>query len=148
MHRSAGVGLLLCCLTFGARAEPRSFSVEETDAYVRRAIKTFNVPGFAVAVVKDGKVLLARGYGVRRLGRPAPIDEHTVFFIGSTTKAFTVAALAILVDEGKLRWDEPIQTYLPWFKMYDPYAPVKLRSATFSRIDPGSVSDRASWISA
>jgi CubicO group peptidase (beta-lactamase class C family) len=123
MHRSAGVALLLgCSLTFGARAELRSSSVEDTDTYIRRAIKTFNVPGFAVAVVKDGKVLLARGYGVRRAGVAAPVDEHTLFFIGSTTKAFTAAALATLVDEGKLRWDEPIQTYLPWFKMYDPYA--------------------------
>ena len=91
------------------------------DAYVATAMKTFDVPGIAVAVVKDGKVVLAKGYGVRKMGEPTPVDENTTFAIGSNTKAFTTAALATLVDEGKLAWDDPVYQRLPGFVMYDPY---------------------------
>lgn len=75
----------------------------------------------AVAVVKDGEVVVAEGYGVRTLGRPEAVDEDTLFAIASNTKAFTSAALAMLVDEGKLDWDDAVIDHLPWFQMYDPY---------------------------
>jgi len=91
------------------------------DAYVKRVMETFTVPGMAVAIVKDGKVVLARGYGVRRLGSPAPVDASTRFGIASNTKLFTATALAILVEEGKLAWDRPVIDYLPAFAMSDPY---------------------------
>jgi CubicO group peptidase (beta-lactamase class C family) len=91
------------------------------DEYVLQAMKTFDVPGVAVAVVHNGQVELAKGYGVRRMGAPAPVDEHTLFGIASNTKAFTTAALAILVDEGKLRWDDLVIDHIEWFQMYDPY---------------------------
>jgi len=84
-------------------------------------MKTFDVPGMAVAIVKDGKILVAKGYGVRKLGDPTPVDEFTMFGIGSNTKAFTTAALATLVDKGKLSWDDPVYQRLPGFVMYDPY---------------------------
>src|SRR2546427_13207228 len=84
-------------------------------------MKTFDVPGLAMAIVKDGKVLMAKGYGVRKMGESAPVDENTLFGIGSNTKAFTSAALATLVDEGKLAWDDPVYERLPGFQMYDPY---------------------------
>jgi CubicO group peptidase (beta-lactamase class C family) len=93
----------------------------DIDAYVARALKEFEVPGLAIAVVKDGKATLAKGYGVRRLGEPALVDEQTLFGIASNTKAFTAAALAILVDEGKISWDDPVIKHLPGFQMYDPY---------------------------
>jgi CubicO group peptidase (beta-lactamase class C family) len=93
----------------------------DLDAYIARVMQTFEVPGLAVAVVKDGQVLLARGYGVRKLGAPAPVDERTLFGIASNTKAFTATALGILVEEGKLQWDAPVINYLPWFQMYDPF---------------------------
>ena len=93
----------------------------DLDVYVASSMKTFDVPGMAVAVVKDGKVLVAKGYGVRKLGDPTPVDEFTMFGIGSNTKAFTTAALATLVDEGKLSWDDPVYQRLPGFVMYDPY---------------------------
>jgi CubicO group peptidase (beta-lactamase class C family) len=88
----------------------------DLDAYVARTIKEFEVPGLAIAVVKDGKVALAKGYGVRRLGEAAPVDEQTLFGIASNTKAFTAAALAILVDEGKISWDDPVTKRLPGFQ--------------------------------
>ncbi|MGA8623006.1 MAG: serine hydrolase [Candidatus Sulfotelmatobacter sp.] len=93
----------------------------DLDAYVANSMKTFEVPGMAVAIVKDGKVIVAKGYGVRKLGDPTPVDERTMFGIGSNTKAFTTAALAGLVDEGKLSWDDRVYQRLPGFVMYDPY---------------------------
>jgi CubicO group peptidase (beta-lactamase class C family) len=91
------------------------------DAYVSRVMQAFEVPGVAVTIVKDGAVVLAKGYGVRRLGEDAPVDAHTRFGIASNTKAFTATALALLVEEGRLQWDAPVITYLPWFQMWDPW---------------------------
>lgn len=99
----------------------------DLDAYVARAMRTFNVPGVAIAIVKDGKVVLQKGYGVRKLGDPTPVDAHTIFAIGSNTKAFTAAAIATLVDEGKLSWDDPVHERLPGFQMYDPYVSKEMR---------------------
>jgi CubicO group peptidase (beta-lactamase class C family) len=93
----------------------------DLDSYVANSMKVFDVPGMAVAIVKDGKVILAKGYGVRKLGDAVPVDEHTMFGIGSNTKAFTTAALATLVDAGNLSWDDPVYQRLPGFVMYDPY---------------------------
>src|SRR4029077_3368810 len=93
----------------------------DLDSYVANAMKTFEVPGIALALVKDGKIVATKGYGVRKLGDPTPVDEHTMFGIGSHTKAFTTAALATLVDAGKLFWDDPVYQRLPGFVMYDPY---------------------------
>jgi CubicO group peptidase (beta-lactamase class C family) len=95
--------------------------LQELDKYITQAMHDLEVPGLAIAVVKDDTVVLAKGYGVRKLGEPAPVDEHTLFMIASTTKAFTVASLAMLVDEGKLKWDDPVLRYLPTFQLCDPY---------------------------
>src|ERR1700738_297246 len=91
------------------------------DAYVTNVMRTFEVPGIALAIVKDNKIIVAKGYGVRKLGEATPVDEHTMFGIGSNTKAFTTAALATLVDEGKLSWDDPVYQRLPGLAVYDPY---------------------------
>jgi CubicO group peptidase (beta-lactamase class C family) len=103
---------------------PRSHAAQappDIDRYVADVMKTFQVPGVSVAVVKDGKVVLAKGYGVKALGNPAPVDARTRFGIASNTKAFTATALALLVEEGKLEWDAPVIRYLPGFAMYDPF---------------------------
>ena len=104
--------LLAACVVFAQPAD--------LDSWVERARKEFEVPGIAVGIVKDGKVVTAKGYGVRKLGEPGRVDEHTVFGIASNTKAFTAAALGLLVDEGKLKWDDPVQKHLPGFSLYDP----------------------------
>jgi CubicO group peptidase (beta-lactamase class C family) len=101
-----------------AAAPAPAFNLE---ADVTRVMKTFDVPGIAIAVVKDGKVLATRGFGVRKLGEPAAVDGNTLFEIASNSKAFTAAALAMLVDEGKLAWDDPVTRHLPDFQMYDAY---------------------------
>jgi CubicO group peptidase (beta-lactamase class C family) len=110
--------LILCA---AAQALAQTGPPPDLDDYVARALKEFEVPGLAIAVVKDGKVALAKGYGVRKLGESAPVDEQTLFGVASNTKAFTAAALAILVDEGKISWDDPVIKHLPGFQMYDPY---------------------------
>ncbi|HEY9505442.1 MAG TPA: serine hydrolase [Gemmatimonadales bacterium] len=107
---------LLLAGPLAAQGAPPDF-----DRYVARVMKTFTVPGLSVAIVKDGRVVLAKGYGVRRLGDPTPVDEHTRFGIASNTKLFTATALELLVEEGKLEWDAPVIRYLPWFAMSDPY---------------------------
>jgi CubicO group peptidase (beta-lactamase class C family) len=91
------------------------------DKVVERARKEFDVPGIAVAIVKDGDVVLAKGYGVRKQGEAAPVTARSLFRIASNTKAFTTAALAMLVDEGKIRWDDSVVQHMPTFQMYDPY---------------------------
>jgi CubicO group peptidase (beta-lactamase class C family) len=96
------------------------------DHYIDTVLRTFNVPGLSLAIVKDGKLLVAKGYGVKRTGHPEKIDEHTLFPIASNTKAFTAMALAILVNEGKLKWDDPVIDHLPWFRMSDPWVTMQM----------------------
>jgi len=91
------------------------------DAWVRRCMAAWpDQPAVSLALVRDGKTVLAKGYGVRRQGKNEPADEHTLFAIASNSKNVTAACLAILVDEGKVKWDEPIRTYLPGFTLSDP----------------------------
>jgi CubicO group peptidase (beta-lactamase class C family) len=91
------------------------------DAFIAKALKEYQVPGAAVAVVKDGKAVLLKGYGVRDVTKPGAVDENTIFQLASVTKTLTGAAAATVVDEGKLDWDTPIFNYLPEFVGYDPY---------------------------
>ncbi|MBP6210070.1 MAG: serine hydrolase [Anaerolineales bacterium] len=92
------------------------------DAFVQQAMQQWNVPGLAMVIVKDDQVLLSKGYGIREIGKPEKVDEQTLFAIGSNTKAFTAAAVGLLVQEGKLAWDDPVTKYLPGFKLYDHHA--------------------------
>ncbi len=98
----------------------------DLDALVTRVMESFDVPGLALAIVKDGRTVVARGYGVRELGRPEPVDEHTLFGIASNTKAFTATGLALLVEEGSLEWDVPVIRYLPWFRLSDPFVTAEI----------------------
>ena len=95
--------------------------VAELDAFITRTLKEYQVPGAAVAVVRDGKVALVKGYGVRDVTKPGGVDENTIFQLASNTKTLTAAAVATVVDQGKLDWDKPIFNYLPEFVGYDPY---------------------------
>jgi CubicO group peptidase (beta-lactamase class C family) len=92
------------------------------DKYVAQAARDWKVPGLAIAIVKDDSLVFAKGYGVLEVGKPEPATEHTRFAIGSTTKAMTTAALAMLIDEGKLHWDDRVIDYLPELRLYDAYA--------------------------
>ena len=96
-------------------------ALHDLDAFIARALQEYQVPGAAIAVVQDGKVVMAKGYGVRDVTKPGVVDEHTIFQLASVTKSLTGAAAASVVDEGKLDWDTPIFNYLPEFVGYDPY---------------------------
>src|SRR3974390_2800667 len=115
----------VACLGFAAAsavaATPDPLKSLDIDHLVERTMTAYQVPGIAVGIVKDGKLVFTKGYGVRELGQPGKVDADTLFGIASNTKAFTIAALAILVDEGKLRWDDKVIDYLPEFRLYDPY---------------------------
>lgn len=115
--------LLLALLSFShvTTAQTLEERLKEIDEYAAKAGREWKVPGFAVAIVKDDRVVFIKGYGVRELGKPEPVDKDTLFAVASNTKAFTSAALATLVDEGKLKWDDRVTKYLPWFQLYDPY---------------------------
>lgn len=99
-------------------AAPSTQSIEQS---VRRAMEEFNVPGMAVSVVKDGEVYYSAGLGVVETGKKQGVDDRTLFQIGSVSKAFTAASLALLADEGKLEWDDPVIDHLPEFRMNDPW---------------------------
>jgi CubicO group peptidase (beta-lactamase class C family) len=98
----------------------------DLDAYVHQTMLQWRVPGMAVAVVKDGKVVLARGYGVRELGKPDKVDADTLFDIGSNTKSFTAAALGTLVSAGKLDWDAHVVDHIKDFRLRSPYVTQEL----------------------
>jgi CubicO group peptidase (beta-lactamase class C family) len=115
------MGLLLA-LSAAPCAFAQEAPLQGFDEYVNKALKDWEVPGVGVAIVKNDKVVLAKGYGVRKLGDQTPVDGRTIFAIGSSSKAFTAAALAMLVDEGKIKWDDPVTKHLHGFELYDPYA--------------------------
>lgn len=109
--------LLIGCTIAAAQA----LTGDSIDALIERSMKAFDVPGIAVGVIKDGKVIYAGGRGVRSLKNMQKMDENTIFGIASNTKAFTTTALGILVDEGKIKWDDKVRDYIPEFKLYNPY---------------------------
>jgi len=108
--------LLILALSGVASAQP-----PDLDQWVARAMQTFEVPGIGLTIVKGDATPLAKGYGVRKLGEPAPVDAGTLFGIASNTKAFTATALGLLVEEHKIEWDAPVVRYLPGFAMWDPF---------------------------
>lgn len=111
----------------GATVRPSARQWQAFDAFVETVRQRFDVPGIAVAIVADDQVLLAKGYGLREIGRPEPVDARTMFAIASNTKAFTAAALSILADEGRLTLDDRVIDHLPWFRMSDPYVTAQMR---------------------
>ena len=111
-----------CSLT----AFSQTFDSSKIDALAESALRAWQAPGCAVAIVKGDRVIFQKGYGVKELGKPDPITTRTVFAIGSTTKAFTTALLAMLNDEGRLQWDDPVRKYLPAFQLADPLANERL----------------------
>jgi CubicO group peptidase (beta-lactamase class C family) len=115
MRTSLAIVTLFVASTAAAEP-PKSF-----DARIEAVRKQAGVPGMAITIVEGGRTTLARGYGVRQLGDAATVDGATIFPTGSTGKAFTSAGLALLVDEGRIRWDDKVIDHLPWFRMYDPY---------------------------
>ena len=99
----------------------QDIDVKKLDKYIEAARVKWEIPGMAVAIVKNGKVIHSKGYGLRNVAKKTKTNEHTLFAIASNSKAFTTAAMGVLVDEGKLNWEDKVIDHLPWFKMYNPY---------------------------
>lgn len=121
--------IVLLCVASVSIAQttiPRE-KILEFDSYVDRVRQEWGVPGMSIVVVQGGKVLFKKGYGVRELGKPDAVNTQTLFSCASTTKAMTATLLGILVDAGKLSWDDPVQRYIPELKLYDPYVSRELR---------------------
>lgn len=118
--------LIIFILLFGSVVYGQS-KVEVFDKYVDAARQQWNVPGLSIVVVEDGKVLLSKGYGVKELGKNDKVDTETLFGAMSTTKAMTAVALGMLVDEGKVAWDDKVIKHLPGFRVADPYITNELK---------------------
>ena len=108
-------------------ATAQDVDLDRIDRYIDDLMDDWTTPGLAVAIVKDDRVVFARGYGVRRLGEDAPVDERTLFAVASNTKAFTVSALGLLVEEALLAWDDRVTDHLEWFAMSDPWVTRDIR---------------------
>jgi len=117
--------VLLACAPLASAAVPTE--LQRLDATVERVRSQFDIPGIAVAVVKDGQIVFERGYGVRELGKPAPVEADTLFAIASNTKAFTATSLNLLAEQGKLKMDDRVIDHLPSFRMSDPYVTGEMR---------------------
>jgi CubicO group peptidase (beta-lactamase class C family) len=138
--------LSLFILLFSANlvAQP---DLKKLDAYYAKAVKDWGVPGLSIAIVKDGKVVFAKGYGTKELGKNEPPDENTLYAIASNSKAFTSAAIAQLVDEGKLSWNDKVIKYLPYFQLSDPYvtSEATIEDILSHRIGLGTFSGDLIW---
>jgi CubicO group peptidase (beta-lactamase class C family) len=124
------IAMLAMLAAGSAGAEPPPsppVDIAQLSAALEKARQDWGVPGLSVAIVKDGQAVLAKGYGVREIGKPEPVDADTLFAIASNTKAFTAAALAMLEEEKKLGWNDRVQQHLPWLQLYDPYVSSDLR---------------------
>src|SRR5262245_31543982 len=118
MHR---LTLVILGILFACSARADSAKLDGFDDFVATALKDWNVPGAGIAVVRDGQVILSKGYGLRDVKKQLPVTPKTLFAIGSATKSFTVTTLGVLVDQGKLDWDKPVREYLPNFRMSDEF---------------------------
>lgn len=121
MTKTFRIILLAILPMFLFSQEEMDIRLDSLDRYFTQALEDWNVPGMAIAIVQDDSIIFDKGYGNANLDTEAPVDANTLFAVASNTKAFTSAALAILVDQGKVSWDDPVKKYLPWFQLYDPY---------------------------
>ncbi len=146
---TAILGFLLATVLLPAPTAAQPAPLEGLDEWVERAMADWGIPGLGLAVVKDGEVVLARGYGELGLEDPRPVDEHTLFGIASVSKGFTAAALALLVDDGLITWDDPVADHLPGFRLYDPgvTASVTIRDLLSHRVGVGRMTgNRLRWL--
>src|SRR5690348_17582305 len=138
---------LFACLfvAAGAAAADSPDPVQGLDAYVQKVMAQWQVPGLAIAVVKDGKVILAKGYGLREQGKPGPVDADTLFDIASNTKAFTAGALGTLVASGKLGWDARVVDNIKQFRLSDPYVTESITLQDLLTHDSGYCDPGSMW---
>jgi CubicO group peptidase (beta-lactamase class C family) len=105
----------------------QNLKINEFDAYVQKAVKDWEIPGLALVIIKNNQVLFKKGYGLREINTAKKVNTQTLFACASTTKAMTAACMAILVDEGKVKWDDQVIQYLPDFQLFDPFVTRELK---------------------
>jgi CubicO group peptidase (beta-lactamase class C family) len=139
--------LTLLSLLLFASLVSAQVDLKKLDAYYAKALKDWGIPGMSIAVVKDGKIIFSKGYGVKELGRAEVPDENTLFAIASNSKAFTSAAIAQLVEEGKLGWNDKVKKHLPYFELYDPWvsSETTIRDVLSHRVGLGTFSGDIIW---
>ncbi|MFT7506682.1 MAG: CubicO group peptidase (beta-lactamase class C family), partial [Gammaproteobacteria bacterium] len=113
--------IFLCALTATAVQASSSINKRSLENTIEKALNSFQTPGMAVGILYQNKVVLSKGFGAANIDAQTPVDAQTYFRLASTSKAFTSAALAILVDEEKIDWNDKVITHLPEFQLYDPY---------------------------
>jgi CubicO group peptidase (beta-lactamase class C family) len=135
--------LPLSCFT----AKSQNIDFEKLDNYFEQTAKDWGIPGMSVGIVKDGEIVFSKGYGVLEIGNPEKPDGNTLYAIASNSKAFTSAIIAMLVQEGKLNWDDKVQKYLPWFELYDSYASreTTIKDLLCHRVGLGTFSGDVIW---
>ncbi|HLN53883.1 MAG TPA: serine hydrolase [Lentimicrobium sp.] len=114
------IALLLLLLAFRSNCQNLQ-TLERLDSIFNKSLHDWNVPGMAIAIVKKDTILLSKGYGVKEVNKKDAVDANTLFAVASNTKAFTASAIGLLVDQGKLNWDDKVVDHIPWFRLYDPY---------------------------
>jgi CubicO group peptidase (beta-lactamase class C family) len=154
MRRAAAIRLTVLLLvavavpTTGPAGRAHGQALASLDGYIEAAMRDWEVPGLALAIIRNDSVIVARGYGVTQLGGSSAVDEHTLFAIASTTKAMTVAAIGMLVDDGRLTWDDPVTRHLPWLQLRDPYVTRDLTVRDLLTHRSGLSRNDELWISA
>lgn len=121
MKEGSKIFIIITAVFFSSSIFSQALTSHQIDSLVEKTMKTFNVPGMAVAVIKDGKVLSKKGYGIQSIKTKKAVNTETLFGVASNTKAFTTAALAQLVDGDKIKWDTKVTEIIPEFKLYAPY---------------------------
>src|SRR5258708_4805131 len=106
---------------------PAASAESRIDSIIERSLKSWRVPGAAIGIVRDDRIIYLKGHGVREAGRSGPVTPETIFPLASCTKAFTTLALAMLVDQGKMHWEDPVRKYVPYFHLADPIADADAR---------------------
>lgn len=145
-RRARPVGALLLAVAAPASAQRKPDPLLGLDAYIEKVRESLHVAGLAVGIVRHDSLIYAKGFGVKEAGKRDPVTPNTVFAIGSNTKSFTATAAAMLVDDGKLRWDDKVTRWLPDFQLYDPYVTreITMRDVLSHRSGLGSRGD-ALW---
>jgi CubicO group peptidase (beta-lactamase class C family) len=119
--RSLSFSLLILFLWLPV-SQAQSVLPDNFESWIEEGIQQWDIPGMAIGIVKDGEIVYTRGFGVRKLGESGRVDENTQFGIASVSKHMAASSLGILVDEGKLSWDDPVVKHIPWFRFKDPHA--------------------------
>lgn len=111
--------ILLFGVTFNLYSQ--KIQVDLIEPFINQLMKDFEVTGLSIGIVKNDSIIYSKGYGTRKINENLPVNQNTIFGIGSISKSFTALTLGILVDEGKISWDDRVKDYLPYFELYDPY---------------------------